>query len=184
MLFTLRKGDSLSEKGLTFWAPFRRSASSYGGSFSCRQDSQKLTLVEICYQFKYIEKNRHQQGSPWSERQVGVYHRFETGKGATLFLINASEDTRLQSRLQTLVSNESTAKSFREALLPHVLILNTYLDNWRWALQFYGEQCSSKVSMADNLQQYPTDTCSGELDSYRTIKSSIDIILKITRAEE
>ena len=105
-----------------------------------------LMNIEICYQLKYIEKNDHKQGARWSERQVGVYHRFGKGEKAILILLHTSPSTELQRRIENLFPNEkSSIKELLPPLVLHVLILSTYLDNWRWALQDYAQRCTQKV---------------------------------------
>lgn len=64
-----------------------------------------------------------------------------------MVLLHASENTELQRRIEGIFCDgqlKETEKAKRPLLL-HVLLISTYLDNWRWALQDYGQRCMQKV---------------------------------------
>lgn len=102
--------------------------------------------AELCYSFKYIERNNHTQGQAWSERQIGVYHRFGTKGKAVMLLLHASTDTKALRRLRQVFANgQYSEQSETTAFLLHVLVLSSYLDNWRAYLQELGAWCLKKV---------------------------------------
>ncbi len=103
--------------------------------------------AELCYNFKYMEKNDHGHGQGWSERQIGVYHRFGGNVKAVMVLLHANTATKAHSRLQQVFSDgQYQQQSSTSPLLLHALILSSYLDNWRPNLQQLGAWCLSKVS--------------------------------------
>lgn len=120
-------------------------------SHACRYEDpivRILTSLEICYSLRYLERNDHKQGARWSERQVGVYHRFGKNEKATMILLHASPETMLQKRLEALFpSQQSTNDHLAHPLMLHVLVLDTYMNNWRWALNDYAQPFRQKVGV-------------------------------------
>ena len=128
LLFGFRASDELSEKGYGL-----RCADVYANG-----------QCELVYQIRYMERNEHKQGTKWSERQIGVYHRFSMAQTepALMILLHAKHGSRVQKRLE----NAFEAGAYREdtAASPmglHVLILSTYMEEWRWYMDSLGKQC-------------------------------------------
>ena len=93
-----------------------------------------------------MEKNDHLHGQKWSERQIGVYDRFGGDSKAVMILLHANVSTKAHGRLQQAFSNGQYQQRTRTSpLLLHVLILSSYLDNWRLYLQHLGDWCLAKV---------------------------------------
>jgi len=104
------------------------------------------TRAELCYQMKYMERNDHGHGQKWSERQVGVYHRFGAGNEAIAILIHAGPSTKAHSRIQkAFAEGMQSNRELTNPLLLHVLVLSSYLDNWRIYLQELGRWCLKKA---------------------------------------
>jgi hypothetical protein len=107
---------------------------------------------DIFYQFQYVERNNRTFGDPWSVRQTGVYHRFETvaqpsskhDKGKETIaernaenlwmLLHPMPKSRAQTRLAAAVEGLMAEELAEDPLRLHVLILSSYVDNWRWYL--------------------------------------------------
>lgn len=97
--------------------------------------------VEICYQLRYVEPNNHAQGENWSERQIGVYHRFSLAPKAkgVMILLHAMLDSKAQRRLdETFSAGRYNENSNSAPLRLHALIFTAYMDNWRWYMDDLG----------------------------------------------
>lgn len=100
--------------------------------------------AEICYQLRYVEPNNHAQGESWSERQIGVYHRFSLAPKAkgVMILLHAMLDSKAQRRLDATFSAGRYNENFNSTPLRlHVLIFTAYMDNWRWYMDDLGGLC-------------------------------------------
>lgn len=100
--------------------------------------------IEICYQLRYMEPNNHAQGENWSERQIGVYHKFSSAPGAKgiVILLHAMLDSKAQKRIEdTFSAGQYHEKANSTPLRLHVLIFTTYMDSWRWYMNDLGEIC-------------------------------------------
>lgn len=86
----------------------------------------------------------------WTIRQVGVFHRFEpSGKGNLWILLHASPQTKLQQHLeQTLSTRPEDVLQLWSSL--HLMILFTYLGNWRWYIRHLGDGVENSVSCVDS----------------------------------
>jgi hypothetical protein len=102
--------------------------------------------TELCYNLKYMEKNDHGHGQKWSERQIGVYHRFGGNKMSVMVLLHANPSTKAHGRLQRAFAEGSYQQDTTTSPLSlHTLVLSSYLGNWRQYLQELGEWCLLKV---------------------------------------
>lgn len=128
LLFGFRDREEISEKGYGIWA----ASDSLSGNY------------EICYQLRYMEPNNHTQGETWSERQIGVYHKFSLAPKAKglMILLHAMLDSKAQKRLDEIFSAGRYNTNLNSTPLRlHVLIFTTYMDNWRWYMDDLGELC-------------------------------------------
>ena len=96
-----------------------------------------------------MEKNNHEQGGRWSERQLGVYHSFSpfTASPSVLVLLHALHRSHAQDRLEQIFADglyQGTTPT--SPLLLHVLLLYTYFDNWRWYMDDLGSTCLRLVA--------------------------------------
>lgn len=108
-----------------------------------------LTKIAICYQLRYVEPNHREHGRRWSERQVGVYHQ-RRDESNILILLHALPASRLQARLEEPCYSEAkdvcTISSHRPLNI-HVIIISTYIDEWRWYLDDIGRACADLASL-------------------------------------
>lgn len=105
--------------------------------------------LELCYQLKYVERNEYVQGVRWSEREVGVYHKFgvEEGAKAVMVMLNANPMSEAYHRIQEVISTNKAAKeAFDRPLSIHVMVISSYLDNWRWFMNEHGRKWRTTVS--------------------------------------
>jgi hypothetical protein len=107
---------------------------------------------EICYQFRYVERNDHKQGRKWSERQIGVYHSFATARKepGVMILLNAMHKSRAELRFERVFrAGDYHDKSPTSPLRLHLLIFSTYINEWRWYMDDLGKQCLEIVIYAE-----------------------------------
>jgi hypothetical protein len=115
-----------------------KTASADEGAASGVYSSFNRMSHDIFYQFWYVEKNNRGHGDPWSVRQTGVYHRFSTryaNETENLWVVlhpmlNSKAQTRLSAVARDLTANDMVIDPLRF----HVLIMSSYIDNWRWCL--------------------------------------------------
>src|SRR4051794_14327484 len=89
------------------------------------------------YLLSYAEESSAPGSDTWTMRQVGVFHRFvPTGPGSLWVFLHAKPNTRLQQRLEEATSRwEQGAPQEQHWQFMHLLVLSTYLNNWRWYLR-------------------------------------------------
>ena len=108
---------------------------------------------EICYQLRYVERNDHQQGRKWSERQIGVYHSFATAgkEPGVMILLHAMHNSRAQLRFERVFrAGDYHDNSPTSPLRLHLLIFSTYMNEWRWYMDDLGMQCLDIVLRAES----------------------------------
>ena len=106
----------------------------------------RLMRIEICYTLRYMVNKASKHIPNWTERQLGIYHRFGSSTKAVMMLLQTGLGTDLESRLNDILKNEQSARdSLADPLLLHLKVLSTYLDNWRSYLQTPARYCRAKV---------------------------------------
>jgi hypothetical protein len=87
--------------------------------------------LEVCYTFRYMEKNGRTSGNPWSLRQTGVYQQthLETGRSTWILLQPSSG---LREHLRKLLLHSATREtSFTiDPMQLHQLILYMGLNQF------------------------------------------------------
>ena len=97
-----------------------------------------------------MEQKDRDDGKRWSERQVGVYHSFDLrgSNPASVIVLHAMPSSRLQQRMDDAFRNGYFRKMHGSShMMLHVLILSTYMNNWRWYMDELGEECLDLVSI-------------------------------------
>lgn len=130
-----------------------KSASSDEGSASGVYSSFNGTSHDIFYQFWYVERNNRKHGSPWSVRQTGVYHRFseiikqgDVSAENLWLLLHPMRNSKAQTRLGVAADKVNAREMALDPLRLHVLIMSSYIDNWRWYLHDIKRQYLELVS--------------------------------------
>lgn len=91
-----------------------------------------------------MEPNDHAQGEKWSERQIGVYHRFSLAPNTKdiMILLHPMLESKAQKRLDNMFSEgKYNGTSITNPLRLHLLIFSIYMDNWRWYMDELGLAC-------------------------------------------
>jgi hypothetical protein len=108
---------------------------------------------DIFYQFWYVEKNNRKHGDPWSVRQTGVYHRFsitDSLKAENFWLLlHPMPNSKAQTRMRIATEKLGEDEMVRDPLRLHVLIMSSYVDNWRWYLHDIKRQYTELVSLEE-----------------------------------
>ncbi|KAL9615926.1 MAG: hypothetical protein Q9160_009138 [Pyrenula sp. 1 TL-2023] len=113
------------------------------------------------YQFRYAEENNRSLSIPWSQRQTGVYHQHSADVDLWI-LLNPTNESVVERQLKCLADlPHSTAikKIAEDPYQLHILILESYLRNWRWYLQWLDEKFEKRNNAAyvfDLKQDNPT----------------------------
>ena len=118
----------------------------------------------ICYQFRYIERNDHKQGSRWSERQIGVYHEMSShsDNSGVMILLHAMPGSKVQRRISKELADGTERGGNAQRLRPfemHLLIFSSYLDEWRWYLDEIGTTCREMVSVPAHFMTSAHGNC-------------------------
>ncbi|KAG0651758.1 hypothetical protein D0Z07_1903 [Hyphodiscus hymeniophilus] len=89
---------------------------------------------EMQYRLSYVEEI---QGAGLATRQTGVFHRFvPDGRGSLWIFLNPRPNSNLQTRLGSVVRNSKIGRACSEEWeLVHLLVLSSYLGDWRWYLK-------------------------------------------------
>ena len=145
LVFGFRATDELSEKGFSLGSARMNEPGQYGmDSAANGRFIDSLLSLEICYQLRYVERNDHKQGRKWSERQIGVYHKFSEARQepGIMILLHAMQNSRAQVRLEKAFrSGYYHENSPASPLRLHLLIFSTYIDEWRWYMDDLGKHC-------------------------------------------
>jgi hypothetical protein len=106
------------------------------------------TAIDTCYLLRYVEKNgRSWSSNPWSIRRTGVYHRFcPKTKSSVFIFLHPKEQTKLQERIRSLCTRGESSMPWANPMRFHLLLLSSYLDNWRWYLSDLGRDFLKTVS--------------------------------------
>ncbi|CZR50160.1 uncharacterized protein PAC_00032 [Phialocephala subalpina] len=97
---------------------------------------------DIQYLISYVEQSNGIGSRSWTMRQVGVFHHFvPSGPGSLWIILHAKPNTRLQQRMEAALSQWQKSSSRPQVWhLMHLLVLSTYLNNWRWYLRSLSEE--------------------------------------------
>ncbi|KAF2730345.1 hypothetical protein EJ04DRAFT_567846 [Polyplosphaeria fusca] len=117
------------------------SSDSLGGCYSWKHDH----VSEFCYLIKNVEQHgRENSEEPWSIRQLGVYHRHDSGQETDTFII-LNPMTSFQQRLKDAQIKHKTVPTWRDI---HMLALSHATWQWRWYLSFWESQLNQLISKA------------------------------------
>ncbi|KAF1349799.1 hypothetical protein BDV97DRAFT_175555 [Delphinella strobiligena] len=96
----------------------------------------------VCYTLVYMEPNgRRAPKDPFSQRQTGVFHRYKPGdKSNFVILLHPMENSRAQQRLESLSERERGNRASQSPLDIHMLVLSSYLNNWRAYIESLADQ--------------------------------------------
>ncbi|KAF8246074.1 hypothetical protein K440DRAFT_685745 [Wilcoxina mikolae CBS 423.85] len=112
------------------------------------------------YLLRYPEQNGRDYSQKWSIRRTGVYHHFDPNTKSSVFIfLHPVRGARTQARIKELCSSPKSLKSTQaHPLRLHLLLLSSYIDNWRWYLRDYGYELMGKEERALTIDiQDPDD---------------------------
>ena len=93
-----------------------------------------------------MERNGRLHGNPWSIRQTGVYHRYSPLENSSVWLLlHPLANSIAQKRLNDCYSRPHCGLNINPLRI-HILLLSSYLDNWRWYLKDLGNTFLKIVS--------------------------------------
>lgn len=98
---------------------------------------------------KYPESNGRTDGAdPWSIRQTGVYQSFNIkSKSALWILLNPRHGNAADERVRHMLNAQEIMPSLRcQSPLIGLVVLSTFLINWRSYMAFYEEEELRMVS--------------------------------------
>lgn len=97
----------------------------------------------MAFVLKYPESNgRTDGGDPWSIRQTGVYQSFNpTTKSALWILLNPRHGNAADDRVRNLLNARGRISPLHcEPPLVGLVVLSTFITNWRTYMAFYEEE--------------------------------------------
>ncbi|KAF2468701.1 uncharacterized protein BDR25DRAFT_357066 [Lindgomyces ingoldianus] len=106
----------------------------------------KELFAEICYNVRYAEPNGRSQGSPWSLRQMGVYHAFcKTDRTSVWVFIQPS--TNFRSNFDSMCQNDSLQQVLKDSgcMFLHEHVFSILGLHWHAYLQFLQEKLNGLV---------------------------------------
>jgi hypothetical protein len=107
----------------------------------------------MCYLFVYVEESKHGNKKSWPVRQLGVFHRFNPKTKTSLWiLLNPMPNSRVQQRLDDSVLQQNWLKdSYPDLQQLHLMVISSYIHNWRWYLDDIGEEFEATVGISQRI---------------------------------
>lgn len=114
--------------------------------------------TDISYQMNYVEENFRDPHNPWSFRHTGVYHQHQHDDHPLQFdlfvLLHPNQSSVLDAQVlewlgidpsKTPLATSSSTSDMPDPERLHLLVLSSFLDNWRWYLRYLGERFNDAV---------------------------------------
>lgn len=106
----------------------------------------------------YAEKVEEAKPPFWTIRQTGVFHRYDPAARRSIWIIlNPMPHSKVQRRLDqaAAVGNGWGQHSSIDWHHLHLLVISSYLVNWRWYLNDLNDNISQSVSFEHLLRNSP-----------------------------
>ena len=101
--------------------------------------------LDCAYGLRYVELKHRESETPWSVRQMAIYHKFRSKcKSSTWIMISASQKTELC--LDRYVRSCTDLASLNPFEI-HLIILDTALANWRPYIVDLTERITEQVCL-------------------------------------
>lgn len=115
---------------------------------------------EMQYRLSYVEE----VPGGFATRQTGVFHRFvPNGPGNLWIFLNPRPKSTLQARLENVVRETDTGRTSRQEWeLTHLLVLSSYLGDWRWYLKSLSAEIEHIVSYMLRCLSKPSNRLTGQ----------------------
>jgi hypothetical protein len=104
---------------------------------------------------KYPEHNGRIDGAdPWSMRQTGIYQSYDTtNRTSVCVLLNPKENTAAENRMKKVFDAEDGLSDANgQPPLLGLIVLSTYLNNWRTYMAYYEREELRMVGSMVTLQ--------------------------------
>lgn len=107
---------------------------------------RRCTIPEMMYTLKYAEKNGRPQGNPYSIRQTALYHQYTTDGAHMWITLHPKNNSAFYTRLKNvLLANGGVTYLKQNPFGLHVLLLSSYIDNWKRYLSQLSEDFLDSV---------------------------------------
>lgn len=120
-------------------------------SLERRKPRQFINLLkDTSYIFVYTERHGGLKRTSWPIRQTGVFHRYNSKADTNLWIIlHPMPQSKVQERLDELVIKQAASTSLcNDWHQLHLLIISSYMNNWRWYLNDLSDEISETVSIS------------------------------------
>ena len=111
--------------------------------------------IAISYLLRFAEQDSQ---SNWKVRQIGIYHRFLKSDDSHLWLILQShpkEEDAFSKRLEQAFDSPAGRAMFNaNPFCLHELLLDNYLNDWRWYMNVLGREYGKQVSSGLSPRQF------------------------------
>ncbi|KAF3904531.1 hypothetical protein ABW21_db0200956 [Orbilia brochopaga] len=175
--------------------PFFNIVHSYG--YRCKEDNDTYDALyrnitadsqdyEICYNLRYFERNGRDSGNGWSLRQTGVYHKYNSVKGKSIWIFLRPSE-RMTGMLEDTLRNDCAKSSIdtKAVLIYHASFISSALYCWKDYLSCLEEKLLAAEEIGSfsdvdrkNDDDYPLQflTCQ-ELEQLRCKLLRVDSLL-------
>jgi K+-sensing histidine kinase KdpD len=124
-------------------------------SIHCFMLSELTNPADICYNFRYVERNGRTTGNPWSLRQIGVYEKYDSLKdSSTWILISASETAREALDDIRLTDQPDDSRCLTETTMFHTVLIAAVSREWRKYLEHLQVELDILVSPHHSASYY------------------------------
>lgn len=145
-------------------------------------------LCDISYQFKFVEKNDHKHGSPWSFRQMEIFHRVlnpgssSSGVAENFWLVlHPTQNSKSESSIETVCSSEHASDITSKPMRVHLQLISAHIDNWRAYLDYEGQiyQEQRKLMLTTDFDDDVDFNASMNFDAMLSLRSLQDRLLSV-----
>lgn len=118
--------------------------------------------LQVCYNFKSVERSSSQVEWPWSIRHCAICHSFDVKHIRSTWIV-VKGDQLIQKRIVGATSQfgppefrnfHSIDRAFAASLAVHLVLCTWSVENWRWYINFFEEK----------FQEISRRTISNEID--------------------
>ncbi|VBB80318.1 Putative protein of unknown function [Podospora comata] len=122
-------------------------------------EQEKTYVTEVCYNVRYFARNGRTEKAPWSERQVGIYHRLSERPTLSQW-ITIQMPEKIRSHFEDILTNRSSTDEDRleRHLSCHVVLFFGLARDWRDYLCFLESLLKISVSCLSRAFRKPKNT--------------------------
>jgi hypothetical protein len=107
----------------------------------------KMPVTDIQYLLPYVESYGIDGSTKYTDRWVGVFNRFSPERaGQNLWIIlHPKQNSEAQQRIESAAEQALGFCNYPSLL--HLVILSSYMGNWRFCIQNLGEEVERMVCL-------------------------------------